>query len=388
MSIINVFKTEKELFNFYPKTTYWFLKDIFKDYWDNFLLFAERNNLKIRDVVFRDVKRMINCGSTSLGFSLYKCPTCGNEKIVPHTCKSRFCNSCGIKYAKQRATAIESKLITGTHRHLVFTISDILWPLFLEDRNRLNLMFDAVSKTLLSWYSEQYKYLNLKPGFILSLHTFGRDDKWNVHIHCLLSEFVLGNNITKKLDFIPFDMLRKRFQKILLYLLEKDIGKSRFKTIKDKIYSNYNNGFYVRAKKNEFPNSIKAISYILRYCGRPCFAQYRIINIDDNDFITFWYQRHEDDNFVVEHIHIFEFIARLIRHIPEPQFKTIRYYGFYTSKKHKLYDSCKKLIDSIKLPIIKSLNRWQLLLMKSFNINPLKCDMCGNIMKYERCYNY
>ena len=96
----------------------------------------------------------------------------------------------------------------------------------------------------------------------------------------------------------------------------------------------------------------------------------------------------KDDNFAVEKIHIFEFIARLIRHIPEPQFKTIRYYGFYASKKHKLYDSCKKLINSIKLPIIKSLNRWQLLLMRTFNTNPLKCDICNNIMKYERCYNY
>jgi len=54
----------------------------------------------------------------------------------------------------------------------------------------------------------------------------------------------------------------------------------------------------------------------------------------------------------------FEFIARLIRHIPEPQFKTIRYYGFYASKKHKLYNSCKKLIDGVKLPFINSLNKW------------------------------
>ncbi|MBQ4263529.1 MAG: transposase [Bacilli bacterium] len=141
-------------------------------------------------------------------------------------------------------------------------------------------------------------------------------------------------------------------------------------------------------KKNEFPDSKKAISYVLRYCGRPCFAQYRIIDIDGNNFISFWYQRHENDNFVVEKIHIFEFIARLIRHIPKPQFKTIRYYGFYASKKHKLYDSCKKLINSIKLPIIKSLNRWQLFLMRTFNTNRLKCDICNNIMKYERCYNY
>ena len=104
--------------------------------------------------------------------------------------------------------------------------------------------------------------------------------------------------------------------------------------------------------------------------------------------LLFWYQRHEDDYFVVENIHIFKFIAKLIRHIPEPQFKTIRYYGFYASKKHKLYNFCKKIIDSIKLPFINYLNRWQLLLIKSFNINPLKCDICGNIMNYERCYVY
>lgn len=65
------------------------------------------------------------------------------------------------------------------------------------------------------------------------------------------------------MDFIPFDMLRKRFQKLLLDLLEKDIGKSSFRPFKNKIYSKYINGFYVRAKKSEFPDSKKAISYIL-----------------------------------------------------------------------------------------------------------------------------
>lgn len=93
-------------------------------------------------------------------------------------------------------------------------------------------MFEAVSKSLLSRYSEKYKLLKFKPGFILTLHNFGRDDKWNVHIHCLLSEFALGLNGEKKIDFIPFDMLRKRFQKILLDLLEKDIGKVKFRPIK------------------------------------------------------------------------------------------------------------------------------------------------------------
>ena len=383
--IIDTFRTEKQLFDVYPKNKYFKLKDIFIKYWDSFLDFADERNLDIRPVVIRDVERMMVCNSPKLGTSLLKCPNCGNYKFVYNTCKSRFCNSCGIKYAKQRALSIESKLIAGTHRHLVFTISDILWPLFLEKRSRLNFMFEAVSKTLLSWYKDKYKKENLKPGFVLTLHTFGRDDKWNVHIHCLLSEFALGNNYDKKIDFIPFDMLRKRFQKLLLDLLEKDIGKKSFRSTKNLIYSKYNNGFYVRAKKSAFPSSKKSISYILRYCGRPCFASYRIIDID-NDYITFWYQRHEDDLFVVEKIHIFSFIARLIRHIPDPQFKTIRYYGYYASKSHKLFDLCKKLISKEKLPFYSSLNRWRMLLIASFNKDPLICDKCNTVMKYEYGY--
>lgn len=383
MSIVDVFNTEKDLLNFYPKKFHWNLKDIFNNYWFDFVDFADKHLLSIRDVVFRDVSRMLSCKTPKLGFSAFSCPNCGEERMVFNTCKSRFCNSCGIKYSKQRALNIESKLIAGKHRHLVFTISDILWPLFLEDRKRLNFMFEAVSKTLLSWYKERYKLLKLKPGFILILHTFGRDDKWNVHIHCLLSEFALGINGEVKIDFIPFDMLRKRFQKILLDLLEKDIGKSNFRHIKNLIYSKYHSGFYVRAKKSEFRDSKQMISYVLRYCGRPCFAQYRIIDIDNNNFISFWYQRHEDDKFVVEKIHIFEFISRLIRHIPEPQFKMIRYYGFYSSHGHKLYNECRKLIPSFKIPHLKALNKWRNLIFFTFKYDPLVCSKCNSIMTFD-----
>lgn len=386
MSIIDCFKNENELLKKYPKKYYWDLKDIFNDYWYEFLKFAEMKNLNIRKVVFRDVERMINCRTEKLGYSVYRCPDCGKEKTVYNTCKSRFCNSCGIKYAKQRAQNIEEKLIKGNHRHIVFTISDLLWPLFLEKRDRLSFMFQAASKTLLSWYSERYKTINAKPGFILTLHTFGRDDKWNVHIHCLLSEFVLTDVGERKIDFIPFDMLRKRFQKILLDLLEKDIGKFKFRPLKNKIYQKSNNGFYVRAKKSEFPDSTKAISYVLRYCGRPCFAQYRIIDINDNDFISFWYQRHEDDNFAVELIHIFEFISRLIRHIPESQFKTLRYYGFYASKGHKLYKKCKKFVQEFKIPIRKNLLKWRNLILICFNKDPLECPNCKITMNYVYGY--
>jgi len=278
-----------------------------------------------------------------------------------------------------------TKLINVKHRHLVFTIPDFLWDFFREDRNRLNLMFHAVNTTLSSWFKEQKKGEDFKPGFISVIHTYGRDNKWNVHLHCLLAEASADNNTIKKIDFFPYKMLRKRFQKIILYLLEKDIGKDTFRKIKNLAFTKYNEGFYIRAKKNEFKNSKKALEYVLRYCGRPCFASYRILNIDyDNNTITFWYQRSEDKLFVVVNIPIFKFIERLIIHISDYQFKTIRYYGFYASRSHKRINEFKLLIDKLKIPFYKSMLKWQMLLLSSFKKDPLKCPKCDNIMLFQQ----
>ena len=66
---------------------------------------------------------------------------------------------------------------------------------------------------------------DFKPGFIATLHTFGRDLKWNPHIHVLITEGSAGNFTPwKKVDFFPFTMLRNRFQTTLLVLLEKHFG--------------------------------------------------------------------------------------------------------------------------------------------------------------------
>ena len=45
-------------------------------------------------------------------------------------------------------------------------------------------------------------------------------------------------------------------------------------------------------------------------------AESRIIDYDET-YVTFWYQRHEDNKIVIEKVHAYEFISRLIIHIPE-----------------------------------------------------------------------
>ena len=135
------------------------IKQIFKDWWNKFL--DTFPNFNIRDVVFSNVERMLKCKTWDLGFAIFSCPNCGKEKIVPHTCKSRMCSSCGNKYNKQRETSIFTKLFRYKHRHVVFTIAEELRPFFRQDRRRFQYLFDASSITIKYWIKDKYKNMIL-----------------------------------------------------------------------------------------------------------------------------------------------------------------------------------------------------------------------------------
>lgn len=57
----------------------------------------------------------------------------------------------------------------------------------------------------------------------------------------------------------------------------------------------------------------------------------RILSYDGN-FVSFFYDRHEDGKRVEEKINVFDFFKRLIIHIPQKSFHMIRYYGIYAIK--------------------------------------------------------
>ena len=351
------------------------IKEIFVNHWHSFV----EEFSSIRPVVIKEVHKMMNCQNPDLGHALYQCEHCGKFKCVPFTCKSRFCNCCGIKYQQDRANILSSKLINCKHRHIVFTIPEELRPFFRKDRRLLHLLFTSSAQTILDWFYSQNKSQNFKPGIVSAIHTFGRDLKWNPHIHMLISEGASGISIPwKKFDFFPYLMLRKKWQTTLLFNLEQYLGKSSFKFMKNLLYQNNPNGFYVYAKPN-LSSSYDVVNYIIRYIARPAMAQSRIISIDD-EFISFWYQRHEDNQRVEETIPIFDFIKRLIVHIPDEQFKTLRYYGIY-AKKCKYHDKLIKRLKPSTVHIRKLLSHWRESIHLSFGYDPLKCA-CGNYMSF------
>jgi len=105
------------------------IKQIFRDNWEKFL---QKNEVLIRPAVKENVQRILACGDKDiLGYHLYECQKCGKQHFVAHTCKSRFCNSCGKAMTDNWIKNAQKQLINVPYHHLVFSPPSELWLFFL-----------------------------------------------------------------------------------------------------------------------------------------------------------------------------------------------------------------------------------------------------------------
>ena len=354
------------------------LQQIFTDYYEEieYILHPRKTEME-------NIDKMIHCGDPSFGGAMYGCPHCGKLKFVPFRCHSRFCPTCGNKYTMDRTTSMSFKLVNVTHRHCVFTIDENLREFFLKDRSLLDCLFHSVNSVITRMFFKMNKSKNFTPGFIMVLHTFGRDLKWNPHIHCLISEGGYSDDgFWRNVKHFDYTFLRNAFRTALLNEMESKIGSS-FKKVKAKCYREHQQGFYVYAKPNLCDPRI-VVKYIGRYLGRPVIATSRIDKYD-GEMVTFHYNRHEDEQYIEETIPAMEFIQRLIRHIPEKHFKMIRYGGIYA--RHREIDSkLYRAISKSKHHIYRSFNQWRTAILSSFGYDPLVCLDCQHRMEFLELY--
>ncbi len=369
------------------------IAQIFEDWYPEFYAKYKDAVDKYRPNAPKEIQKMIDCHNKNLGGSVYECPECHQFTFVGHTCKSRFCTSCGYKYKMNRVESILETAYRCKHRQIVFTMPEELWPYYFFDyENMMNILFDAVNKTIYSVLNYTYKktkkgwkmYKNkkqFKPGFFAFLHTFGRDiAKWNPHIHILIAEIKMGGiHIYENWNYFNYDSLSKRFQRILLDDMLEYLGNS-FRSMYGKMWQKYQKGFYVYAEPKEFPNLQAGIEYVTRYCGRPAISENRIINYDGTN-VTYCFNDHKDNEYHEKTVTAIEFIGMLVRHLVPENFKTIRRYGFYC-KKDENHDKMVKLVPEESHKLRKQFMTYVMSILKSFNRHPLSCPKCGTIMTY------
>jgi hypothetical protein len=119
--------------------------------------------------------------------------------------------------------------------------------------------------------------------------------------------------------------------------------------------------------------------YIGRYAKRPAMAESRIKDYDGS-FVTFEYQDKKEGVYQTERLLVFDFFARLIRHIHDKHFRVIRYAGMFSART-KTRDTAlvRRLLSQTTNKSRKPLS-WRERRLRESGVDPLRCIFCGTTM--------
>lgn len=179
-----------------------------------------------------------------------------------------------------------------------------------------------------------------KVGIIVIFHPFGKDMKFQPHLHLIITEgaFDRGGRFIKQ-EFVP----ARKFAKCWQYHVSTNLQRAGVPSeVFTYTYRKYD-GFYVWVHKAGRIRHPKLIArYLGRYVRHPAIANSRLTSFDGNNVSFFYEVSIEESREKIRHdvtMQVDDFISALIQHIPEPQFKMIRYYGAYARRSKKSFKS-------------------------------------------------
>ena len=353
---------------------------------DNINLLAKHNP---RPAVIAEIRKMINFRNPENG-TYYICPHCHFQKYAPFTCKSRFCPSCGNLFGMQKSNTICEHLLNVPHRMWTFTIPEDLRSVFEDRWDLIPILFSSAEETIRAAFKRICPNADIEPGFIGILHTFGRDEKFNPHVHFIVTE----GGITNRGKWFPTSFYKYEPLKIDYQdrLLKKLIGKldHNFRKIAAEQKKKYPDGYVVNLPKPEEKlqsDPKKIVKYIARYIARPCIACSRILSYDGKR-IKYRFVPHDSKEPMELEMTGIEFVETVSKHIPDSGFNVVRYYGLYNRSNKNSSARLEKALHKDKtLSYLYSSEKkyyraffchWRGAMIYRFKVDPLICPECNN----------
>lgn len=340
----------------------------------------------MREEVPWAITQILSCKNYVKDHAQYYCSnkSCLHEKRVPFTCKHRMCNSCG-KVASDKWVAKQKQVLPKcSFQHITFTMPCELWPIFERNRHLLNKLPTLAAQSVLKLAKKK----NIKPGIFTALHTFGRDLKWNCHVHLSVTRGGLSHDLSEwKNIYFPAKNLMSVWRHGVTKLLRDAFKENKLNLphniapyfLNKLLNEQYQRHWRIHCAKKQ-NNAEKDIAYLGKYIKRPPLANSRLVHYSGKD-VLFKYFDHKSGTHKKLHLDVYSFLKRFTQHIPPKHFKIIRYYGFLANSVRTRYlPLVYKLTNSI-FDFVHHVS-WQTIHRKTFGTSPLDCILCNDKLKF------
>ena len=214
-------------------------KQIFAEHWDGFKHIHPRYNTRYYDSL---ADKMLRCGDPEqIGSIEYRCLRCGQGKhLVAMSCKASLCLRCAKVYVDNWVSQVSQMLHEGIiYRHIVLTVPALLRPTFYQQSKVLLSPFIWCGVTCLDDVLSRVSGTSLKGGYIVVIQTHGRNGQYNPHLHIIATSGGWEPQARQwvHLDYIPYPMLRKKWQWYLLTMLRQTVKTPEMRRLVETCYT-------------------------------------------------------------------------------------------------------------------------------------------------------
>ncbi|MGH7372229.1 MAG: IS91 family transposase, partial [Candidatus Methylomirabilales bacterium] len=309
---------------------------------EHFEAYAQSHRLPVHQR--RAARALIACRTAALGGHVQACPEGHVERVWYNSCKHRVCPQCNQIQIERWLAFQQARLLSCAHHHLIFTLPHELNALWMGNTAVMTgLLFRAVRDTLMELTRDE-RYLGAEPGFLLTLHTWGRSLSLHPHIHCLITDGGLDGEghwvKPKKSCFLPARVVMALFRGKFLSFLQRaeaggalrlplEWGQGDFQALLSKLYrTKYNVHLQER-----YPHGEGVVKYLARYVRGGALKNRQIQKLTEEG-ITYRFYAHGAGGKPTEMtVSPEEFFRRYLQHVPAHRRQVVRSFGLYAHTK-------------------------------------------------------
>ena len=145
--------------------------------------------------VENEFRRYLECGLLPHGFARVRCESCGHDRLVAFSCKSRgVCPSCaGRRMSDTAAFLADHVLPIASYRQWTFSVPRWLRPRMVRDGQVLSRVLGVFLGTVFSWQQRRARAEGLSDpatGSVTFVQRFGSALNLHLHFHAVLPDGV------------------------------------------------------------------------------------------------------------------------------------------------------------------------------------------------------
>jgi len=208
-----------------PSRDWSVFQQIFAKHWEAFQYAHPRYQTPYYDGL---VAKMLACGNPEkIGYIEYRCLHCGQGKhLVAMSCKSSWCLRCAKVHVDTWMSQVSQVLHEGIiYRHIILTVPAMFRTTFYQ---RAAIVLSAFMRCGVQCLDDFYSAVKGKPlqgGYIVVLHTHGRNGQYHPHLHVRATSggYDAQGARWEHLQYLPYDLLRRKWQWHLLTMLRQTL---------------------------------------------------------------------------------------------------------------------------------------------------------------------